>query len=80
LKGEEIRAFFSKYSMNKLAMMGERGDPIATPQVCSKTSPWKLKKVDFKQSSTKLAVPRSVMFLMIFIVPSMGILVKRETT
>jgi hypothetical protein len=38
-------------------------------------SPWKLKNVDFKHNSTKLAVPWSVMFLKTSIAPSMGILV-----
>ena len=28
-------AFFSKSSMKKLAMTGERGEPMATPSVCS---------------------------------------------
>ena len=42
LNGAEVMAF-SICSMSKLAMMGERGEPIAAPSVCSKNwfSNWK---------------------------------------
>ena len=33
--GAEMMAFSSICSMNKLAMLGEKGDPIAAPSVCS---------------------------------------------
>jgi len=50
------RAFFSKFSMKTLATIGERGDPIATPEYCSKISPWKEKKVDHRQISANFVV------------------------
>lgn len=31
----DLMVFSSMYPMNKLAMMGERGEPMATPPVCS---------------------------------------------
>jgi len=34
-RGAVIRALFSKFSINKLAIIGDRGDPMATPHVYS---------------------------------------------
>jgi len=42
--------------MKRLATIGERGDPIATPDVCSKISPWKVKKVDHRHISANLVI------------------------
>jgi len=47
---------FKMLHEERLATTGERGEPIATPQVCSKNSSSKLKKVEVKQILTKKAV------------------------
>ena len=52
-RGADRMAFSSMRSMTRLAMMGERGDPIATPSICSKNWLWNLKKVKSRQRSAR---------------------------
>jgi len=55
---EETKVFDSKFSMNRLAITGESGEPMTTPQVFSKNSPSNEKKVEVRQIPIKLAVSR----------------------
>ena len=41
--GADWMALCSRSSMNRLAIMGERGEPMAAPSVCSKKSFWNWK-------------------------------------
>ena len=71
-KGAVLRALFSKSSINKLAMIGDKGDPIATPHVCSYISSLKLKKVDLRQIAMSFDVSGSVSLQMTSMASLMG--------
>lgn len=79
-KGVDIKALVSKYSMNKLTILADKGEPIATPQFFSYTSPMKLKKLDLRHISISFGVSQSIILWTTSIIPSIGILVYSEVT
>ena len=49
--GAECMACSSRSSMERFAMMGDRGEPMGVPSICSKTLLWNWKQVDLKHNS-----------------------------
>ena len=45
-EGDVVMAWTSRSSINKLATMGLKGEPIAAPSVFSQSLPWKEKYVE----------------------------------
>jgi hypothetical protein len=60
--------------------MGERGDPISTPLICSYNSPLKLKKVEWRHTFSNLVVLEFVTSLITFTTSFNGIFMNNETT
>ena len=52
----ELTALMLNSSMNRLAMRGLMGEPIAASWTCSKYLPWNMKQVFLRQNSSRVIV------------------------